>query len=263
MDAQKSTKAGTAPPGGSQPDRAQGKGDGEADIAETGKTGPRLHPSLVRIRDAMAERQDAFEGLREQERALLQALQEELQAFAEDVPKDDDWVLLTLSKGDKPRFWVDPTSHVAIDRDRRTYRFLRDTKLGRIVLRESGDVRIIAQAVADTIAERMIERERAVEGDWLAAVQANYDEDTKRKDAERAQQAVVPPKRQSGVGPYIAGLASGMIVLFGVWAYKDPAVVEPLKALFAGSQQAGAPTGKQTEQDASNPQSEPGASETQ
>lgn len=263
MDAQKSTNAGTAPPSGSHPNTAQGKSADGADDVETGKSGPRLHPSLVRIRDAMAERQDAFEGLREQERALLQALQEELQAFADDVPKDDDWVLLTLSNGDKPRFWVDPTSHVAIDRDRRTYRFLRDTKLGRIVLRESGDVKIIAQAVADMIAERMIERERAVEGDWLAAVQSNYDEDTRRKDAERAQQVVVPPKRQSGLGPYIAGLASGMIVLFGVWAYKDPAVVEPLKALFAGSEQAGEQQGKPTGTGASNPPSEPEASATQ
>lgn len=236
-----------------QTDTTPGKG------TETETSGPRLHPSLVKIRDAMAERQDAFEGLREQERALLQALQEELQAFADDVPKDDDWVLLSLSNGEKPRFWVDPTSHVAIDRDRRTYRFLRDTKLGRIVLRESGDVKIVAQAVADMIAERMIERERAVEGDWLATVQSNYDEDTKRKDAERAQQVAVPPKRQSGVGPYIAGLASGMIVLFGVWAYKDPAVVEPIKALFAGSQQSGEQTGS----DGSNPQSEPEASATQ
>lgn len=253
MDAQKSTNADTAPPKGMQTDTTPGKG------TETETSGPRLHPSLVKIRDAMAERQDAFEGLREQERALLQALQEELQAFADDVPKDDDWVLLSLSNGEKPRFWVDPTSHVAIDRDRRTYRFLRDTKLGRIVLRESGDVKIVAQAVADMIAERMIERERAVEGDWLATVQSNYDEDTKRKDAERAQQVAVPPKRQSGVGPYIAGLASGMIVLFGVWAYKDPAVVEPIKALFAGSQQSGEQTGS----DGSNPQSEPEASATQ
>ena len=164
-----------------------------------------------------------------------------------------------MSNGEKPRFWVDPTSHVAIDRDRRTYRFLRDTRLGRIVLRESDDVKVIAQTVADTIAERMVERERAVDGEWLAAVQSHYDEDTRRKDAERAQRTVPPAKRQSGIGPYVAGLATGMIVLFGIWAYKDPAVLEPIKAPFAAIEQPGQESGSQP----SNPPAEPGASATQ
>ncbi|MEM8813356.1 MAG: hypothetical protein AAGF59_12120, partial [Pseudomonadota bacterium] len=153
---------------------------------------PRLKPAVIRMRDAMANRQDAIADLVERERALLTALHQKLEAFSNDVAAEDDWVLLTLSPSEKPRFWVDATSHVVIDRDRRTYRFLRDTRLGRIVLRESEDVSVIANAIADYIAERMVERDRAIDGDWLAAVQAHYDADAERKDEEVLQQDNIP-----------------------------------------------------------------------
>lgn len=231
MDVQKSTNGAKPVNGGTPSNLATAGGVSHEDSLDT-KSGPRLHSSLLKMRNATAERQDAFEGLREQERVLLSALEEELQAFADDVPKDDDWIVLKMSNGERPRYWVDPTSHVVIDRDLRTYRFLRDTRLGRIVVRESDSEEIIAHAIADYIAERMVERERAVDGEWLATVQANYDEDSRRRDVERQQQAIVPEKRKSNVGVYIAGLATGMIVIFGIWAYKDPSVVDPIKSLF-------------------------------
>ena len=50
-------------------------------------------------------------------------------------------------------------------RDKRTYRFLHDTRVGRRVLAESHDIPDIVRAVTDYIARRLIERQRAFDED--------------------------------------------------------------------------------------------------
>ena len=47
-------------------------------------------------------------------------------------------------------------------RDKRIYRFVQDTRFGRIVIAESHDVAAIVDAVTDYVARRMIEREHAL-----------------------------------------------------------------------------------------------------
>ena len=47
-------------------------------------------------------------------------------------------------------------------RDKRIYRFVQDTRFGRIVLAELHDVPVIVDAVTDYVARRMIEREHAM-----------------------------------------------------------------------------------------------------
>ncbi len=47
-------------------------------------------------------------------------------------------------------------------RDKRIYRFVQDTRFGRIVIAQSHDVATIVDAVTDYIARRMIEREHAM-----------------------------------------------------------------------------------------------------
>ena len=42
------------------------------------------------------------------------------------------------------------------------YRFVQDTRFGRIVLAESHEIAVIAQAVTDYVARRMVERDRAL-----------------------------------------------------------------------------------------------------
>ena len=59
---------------------------------------------------------------------------------------------------------VDAITHVTLGRDRRTYRFLADTRLGRSVLAESPEIKPVADQVTRYIAERMVERQRLVEG---------------------------------------------------------------------------------------------------
>jgi hypothetical protein len=57
--------------------------------------------------------------------------------------------------------WIDPIAHVAMGHDKRTYRFVQDTRYGRKVLAESLQVDEIADAVTHYVASRLIERERA------------------------------------------------------------------------------------------------------
>ena len=53
--------------------------------------------------------------------------------------------------------------------DKRTYRFFQDTRHGRVLMAESQSVDTIVSAVADYVARRLVERERALSVDWRAA----------------------------------------------------------------------------------------------
>ncbi len=70
-----------------------------------------------------------------------------------------------LSRGDTPRLWIDAVAHIAMGRDKRSYRFLHDTRVGRRVLAESHDIPDIVRAVTAYVARRLIERERALAED--------------------------------------------------------------------------------------------------
>lgn len=129
----------------------------------------RLSDAVRRVRIAESERVDAIVDLHEAEKARLSALAESLEAVFAEVPADDDFFLFNIAGGMQPRLWIDPTSHVVIGRDRRTYRFLKDTRLGRVVIRETPDLEAMADSVTDYIAEKTVERERVQEGELLLA----------------------------------------------------------------------------------------------
>ncbi len=127
----------------------------------------RLSDAVRRVRIAESERADAYADLHEGDRARLALLAEELQDVFSDLPDDDAYFICEVAGSTPPRLWIDPTTHVVMARDRRSYRFLKDTRLGRLTLHESADINAAADAVTDYIAERVIERERAFESDAL------------------------------------------------------------------------------------------------
>jgi hypothetical protein len=65
------------------------------------------------------------------------------------------------------------TSFVRMGRDRRQYEFVKDTRMGRQMLGETDEREKMARMVTNYVAERMLERERLIEGDWVAM--KNYD----------------------------------------------------------------------------------------
>ncbi|PIO99359.1 conserved hypothetical protein [uncultured Pleomorphomonas sp.] len=127
----------------------------------------RLSDAVRRVRIAESERADAYADLHDGDRARLTLLAEELQSVFAELPADDPYFICEVAGSTPPRLWIDPTTHVVMARDRRSYRFLKDTRLGRLTLHESADLDAAADAVTDYIAERVVERERSLESDAL------------------------------------------------------------------------------------------------
>lgn len=130
----------------------------------------RLAEVMREVKNAVADRDDVVVELREAARTRLELMAVELTPLFAEVPEDIDLFDFTISSGLQPRLWIDAVSHVAMARDRRTYRFLKDTRAGRVVLAEDIAIKPVADQVARYVAERMIERERLMEGPVEAAL---------------------------------------------------------------------------------------------
>jgi hypothetical protein len=128
---------------------------------------PDLKRALREVRIAHAERNDVVVDLQEAELARLELLAEALDGVFVDLPQGHEQLLLGILPGRPPRYWVDATAFVAMGRDKRQYQFVKDTRIGRTVLAESHGVEAIADAVTRYVAERIVEREQAIEADWL------------------------------------------------------------------------------------------------
>lgn len=124
----------------------------------------RLSDAIRDVKNAAADRDDVVVELREASRMRLDLLAADLAPVFAEVPADIDLFDFTISSGLQPRLWIDAVSHVTLGRDRRTYRFLKDTRLGRVVLAESTAIKPVADQVARYVAERIVERERLMEG---------------------------------------------------------------------------------------------------
>ncbi len=184
-----------------------------------------LKDAIRRVRTAEAERSDVVVELRDAERARLEMLADELRSVFAEIPEDNEAFVLNVAGGTPPRLWIDMTSFVVMDRDRRTYRFLKDTRLGRTVILETASIDDVADMITSYVAERIIERERAMEGDWLLRRPLRGDEAGRRRSIRNLAGALVEPaetpdRRVMGwvVAAFLGGLLIGMIGLLGyVW----------------------------------------------
>ncbi len=122
----------------------------------------RLRDALRQARIEAADRTGVVVDLRDAEVARLEILNEALDPLFAQIPAGIDLFDRGISQGDTPRLWVDVVAHVMMGRDKRIYRFVQDTRFGRIVIAESHEVASIVQAVTDYVARRMIEREHAL-----------------------------------------------------------------------------------------------------
>lgn len=193
-----------------------------------------LRDTIRKVRTAEAERSDVVVELRDAERARLEILAEELRSVFNEVPPDDDQFIFSVATGTPPRLWIDMTSFVVMGRDRRSYRFLKDTRLGRTVILETAKLEDMADTITHYVAERIIERERAMEGDWLIKRVIRDDagrrESGGRRDEARrfdtreaiAAAAMNPPHRRGldprnlgwAVAAFLGGILVGALVLF-------------------------------------------------
>ncbi len=141
-----------------------------ASVSEAHLSGEeRLKTAIRQAKTAQADRLDSITDIRETDIARLELLLQDLQPVFDAVPATDEQWDFCLNKGMQPRLWLDASAFVMIARDRRSYRFVRDTRLGRIILADNKDIKVISEAVTRYIASRILERERLMD-DWTSDV---------------------------------------------------------------------------------------------
>ena len=142
----------------------------------------RLKEALRKARVEQADRTGVVVDLHDAEIARL-----------EQIPAEIDLFDRGLSRGETPRLWIDPVAHVDMGRDKRVYRLLQDTRYGRKVLAETGNVIEIVNAVTKYVAQRMVERERALANGAFPAIHDRRSEvrSLRRRKRGRAFKAFV------------------------------------------------------------------------
>ncbi len=140
------------------------KSKSAAPASETEAPSP-LQEAMHLARIEAAERTSVVVDLRDAEVARLELLNEALDPLFAHIPPEADLFDRGISRGDTPRLWIDAVAHIAMGRDKRIYRFLHDTRIGRRVLAESHEIADIVKAVTDYVARRLVERQRALDED--------------------------------------------------------------------------------------------------
>src|SRR3954453_6157771 len=115
----------------------------------------RLRDALRQARIEAADRTSVVVDLRDAEGARLEILSEALDPLFSEIPDTIDLLDGAISRAGPPRLWIDVVAHIVMGRDKRTYRFVQDTRHGRIVLSESNEVPAIVEAVTDYVARRI------------------------------------------------------------------------------------------------------------
>jgi hypothetical protein len=159
-----------------------------------------LREALREARIEAATRTGVVVDLRDAEMARLELLHDELDPVFAEIPSDIELFDRGISRGDTPRLWIDAVAHVEMGRDKRIYRFVQDSRFGRVVLAESQASRDIAEAVTKYVARRMIDRERMLAGEELSPVR------------------FMVPQRGRIVLAFLGGIVCGIILLLAaVW----------------------------------------------
>ena len=130
---------------------------------------PDLIASIRQARVENAERAEAIAEVRELEIVRLKALESALQPVVDQAPPGVDLFDMALAPGEHPRLFLDMVAFVDMAHDKRTYRFYQDTRHGRMLIAENQSADTIVAAVADYVARRLVERERALTTDWRVA----------------------------------------------------------------------------------------------
>jgi hypothetical protein len=163
-----------------------------------------LQEAMHLARVEAAERTSVVVDLRDAEVARLELLNEALDPLFAEIPNEVELFDRGVSRGDTPRLWIDAVAHVAMGRDKRIYRFLHDTRVGRHVLAESHEIPEIVTAVTRYVARRLVERQRALDEDPEFIMRVT------RTESERQRRR----RRWRAAGALVFGFLMGILALF-------------------------------------------------
>lgn len=127
-----------------------------------------LAKAMNDVRASQANHDDAVEGLQYGKLSKLELLVDDLQGVINDIPRENDQFEFAITKGKSPRLWVDMTCFVRLVGEGHDYELVKDTRMGRSVLVRDASRRRIGEHVTKYVAERVLERERMLEGEWLS-----------------------------------------------------------------------------------------------
>jgi hypothetical protein len=176
--------------------------DEDEAAAEPRETG-RLKDALRKARVEQAERTGVVVDLHDAEVARLELLNEALDPLFAELPNDVDLFDRGISRGDAPRLWIAAIAQIAMGRDKRVYRFLQDSRYGRKVLAESVNLGEMVDAVTKYLAQRLIERERALADNSVPVIR-----DLKREAAFERRR-----RRRRAIRAFLFGLLIGFATL--------------------------------------------------
>jgi hypothetical protein len=190
---------------------------------------PRVTPlasALRRARAESAEHSAAVAEVRLAEIGRLELLAEALAPVLAQTPEECDIFDVAVSPGARPRLFIDQIGFVEMETDRRTYRFLQDTRHGRILLKTADDIDTMVDAITDYIAHRLIEREKALAIDYASGGAA------RSMGVKPHPAAPLPAKgetRERLWRAYLRGaelvgalLFFGLLAVIGYWAFFTP-----------------------------------------
>ena len=191
-----------------------------------------LATALRRARLHNASRAEALCEIRGAEIVRLEVLRDAIEPVLEQLPDDCDLFDVAISPTERPRLFIDQLGFVEIGRDGRGYRFLQDTRHGRIQICESEKSEAIVEAVTAYIAHRLIEREKALASDFASGATAAK---AARAAATSAAETEPPSPRAESRRPEDGGramqsylflweaigaiIAFGLLTALGLWFY--------------------------------------------
>lgn len=170
--------------------------------AEMPANTPSIKSAMRRARIEDAERSDVIAELRGAELARLEMLAGKLEPVYAQLPEDIDIFDAGVVPGERPRLFIDMIGFVDMGADKRTYRFIQDTRHGRVVLKETDRAETMVEAITGYISRRLLERERALASDRTIedAARALMSQ-TKEAEAATAPQAHMPSYDGAAVKP--------------------------------------------------------------
>lgn len=223
-------REGSAPKDGAQ-GAARGGSRGPLDAAAPSLDARvnSLAAALRRARIDNAEHSSALADLRGAEIARLEILRDALEPVLAQIPADCDIFDVAVSPGERPRLFIDQIGFIEMGRDRRTYRFLQDTRHGRITVGESDNVENVVEAITTYIAHRLIEREKALAVDYAsggaAAARAAQVAAARPAPMSRGFAADELSNKLFNVFLFIceflgSAVFFGLLALLGLWVYR-------------------------------------------
>lgn len=174
-----------------------------------------LAEAMGQVRSAQADRDDVVVDMKHAQFSRLELLVEDLSSVYDAIPDGVEQFEFAVTNGETPRLWIDMTSFVRMGGDGREYEFVKDTRMGRVILARSTNRTVVGEKVTEYVAERLLERERMIEGDWVSrnSILLNKKSDETSVEDENKEQQISEAKTKSSPFFWVfAGLAIGLVV---------------------------------------------------